>query len=221
MAVETVGVGAQGVVAPNHHGLGYFVVGVVIAVGEVLRAIGHGVAAAGGGHAGDAGQVACHARQPEAGIGGRAVGPGDARDPRGDVAPGSRSEDDRFGSVLLADLDEFAGYEVYRLIPTDALPFVLAAILRIALHGVEQAVFVVHDLRQIQAAHAQAPLVEGVLGIALHLHQACRLCRRRARRRSQGGSQGPSTRCHALRCIPPPGTAMVFRARPLCNSVHP
>ena len=79
-----------------------------------------------------------------------------ANDVRGDVAAGALGEDDGLGAVLLLHVHELLGDEVVRLIPGDALPLVLAAVLGIALHGIQQAVLVVRDLGNVQAAHAQA-----------------------------------------------------------------
>ena len=171
VAVEAVGVGAQRVVAPQDHELGAAPVRVVVAVRELLRAVGHGVAAARGGHAGDARQVAGQARESEARVVRGTVGPSQAGDPGGDVAAGALAEDDGLGTVLVADLDELAGNEVDRLVPAHALPLVLAAVLRIALHGIHQTILVVGDFRKGQATHAQATVVVRVLGVAFHLDQ--------------------------------------------------
>ena len=63
VTAETIGVGAQRVVSPDEHGLGDLVLGVVVAVGELLRAVGNPEGAGGRSHAGDAGQIACAARE--------------------------------------------------------------------------------------------------------------------------------------------------------------
>lgn len=124
----------------------------------------------GRGHAGDAGQVARAAGEEQDVVRG-AERPAEARDVRGDVAAGALAEDDGLGAVLLLDVEEGVGDEVDGLVPADALPLVLAAVLRVALHRVEQAVLVVGHLGHVEAADAQAPLVVRVLRVALDLDE--------------------------------------------------
>ena len=86
-------------------------------------------------------------------------------------ATGPLAEDDGLGAVLVADLDEPVRHVIDGFVPAHALPLVLAAVLRVALHGIQQAVLVVGHFGKRQAADAQATFVVRVLRVAFHLHQ--------------------------------------------------
>lgn len=142
----------------------------VVALGELLGAVGNPRGAGGGGHARDTRQVARLAGE-EARVVRRTERPAQTRDVRGDVAAGALGEDDELGAVLLLHVHELLGDEIVRLIPADALPHVLAAVFRIALHGVKQALLVVDNLGCVQTTHAQTAVRPRILRIAFALHE--------------------------------------------------
>ena len=168
--VPTFVVGDQGVVAPDHEDFGDLVCGVVVAVGPSLGCIGYHVRPRGQGHTGDARKEAGQARE-DARVVRRTVRPGQACDCGADVASGALCEDYAFGAVLLFYVKELVGYVVEGFLPRHASPGVLAAVLRISHHGVGDALFMVRHFLDVQAAHAQAPLVERVFRIAFALDQ--------------------------------------------------
>ena len=178
MAVESVGVGVQRVVAPYRQRVGRLPPLMVVTVSEPLRAIDVHDVAAGDEHGrAYARHVAGVSREREARVVRAAVGCGQPNDGL-DVAARASCEDDRLGAVFFLYSVELFGDELVRLIPADALPFVLlTAELAGALHGMQQAVGVLQNLGQVQAAHAQAALVERVLQVAFDLHELAVLVR--------------------------------------------
>ena len=75
------------------------------------------------------------------------------------------------GSGLLDNLVVVLLDEVVRLIPGDALPCVLAAVLRIALHRVDDALGMILELGHVQAFDAQTPLRDGVALVAFDVDE--------------------------------------------------
>ena len=75
------------------------------------------------------------------------------------------------GSRLLDNLVVVLLNEVVRLIPGDALPRVLAAILRVALHRVDDALGMILELGHVQAFDAQTPLRDGIALIAFDVDE--------------------------------------------------
>ena len=84
------------------------------------------------------------------------------------LATGSLEQVDGLRAVIRPDLPHLALEDVECLVPGYALPGVLAAVLPCALHGVSYAVRALDEVLHRQAARAQAPLANGVVGIALH-----------------------------------------------------
>ena len=142
----------------------------VVALGELLGGVGDPGRAGGGGHAGDARQVAALSRE-EAGVVRAAERPAQARDVRSDVTAGSLSEHHGLGAVLLLHVHELLGDEVVGLVPRDALPLVEPTVLRVALHGELQAFLVMRHLGHVQAAHAQPAVRPRVFRVAFALDQ--------------------------------------------------
>ena len=58
VTVEALEIRLERIVAPDEHDLGNLVIGMVVALGELLRAVGNPRRAGSGGHAGDARQIA-------------------------------------------------------------------------------------------------------------------------------------------------------------------
>lgn len=170
VTIEALEVGLQRVVAPDEHDLRHLVIRVIVALGELLRAVGNPRCAGGGDHARDTGQIARLAGE-EARVVRGTERPAQTRDVRGDVAAGALGEDDGLGAVLLLHVHELLGDEIVRPIPADALPHVFAAVFRIALHGVEQAFLMVGDLGRVQATHAQTTVGPRILRVAFALHE--------------------------------------------------
>ena len=86
------------------------------------------------------------------------------------VAPGADEPDDGLGAVVLLDAAHVLLDKVVRLIPTALLPrIIVAALGGVAAHGVDDAVLPVNRLELIQAADAQAPLVESGARIPLNV----------------------------------------------------
>ena len=167
---QAVGVGHERIVAPDEHRLGRLVLGVFVAVGELLRAVGDPKRAGLREAADDAGKVAGDAGQRERVVG-RAHRGGEARDVGGDVAPRAVSREDGLGAVGVGDFLERGVDEIVRFLPADALPHVLAAILRVALHGVAQPVLMMRHVGNGKAPHAQAAFRKGILGVAFALDE--------------------------------------------------
>ena len=173
VAQKGVGVGHHRVVAPDDDALRRHPVGVVLVARLAeLAHVGHPLVS----HDHVAQRVARnHARVPgkEAQ---REVWPPEirilvVRNGLRHVATGAHHGHDGFGTILFLDAPHLLLYEVVGLVPRDALPRVLAAVLARSAHGVLQAPGAVHHLGQLQAAHAQAALREGAVRVALHLHQ--------------------------------------------------
>ena len=143
---------------------------VVVAVGELLRVVADPERPRGGEAAGNAGRVARLARHHEHEVG-AVEPPAQARDVLPDVAPGPGVERDGFRAVRFLGFQDYPGDLVEHLVPAHLLPPVLAAISAVALQGVQDAVRRVDDLGQVEAADAQAPLVEGVFRVSLHLDE--------------------------------------------------
>ena len=170
VAIEAFDVRLQRVVSPDEHDFRHFVVGVIVALGELLGGVGNPRRARGGRHAGDARQIACLPGK-EARVVGATERPAQTRDVGSNVAPSALREHDRLGAVLLLHVHELLGDEVVRLIPCDALPFILAAVFASALHRVEQAIFVIGHLGCVNAAHAQASLGPRIFRVAFAFHE--------------------------------------------------
>ena len=84
------------------------------------------------------------------------------------VAPRTDEPDNGLGTVVLLDATHVLLDKVVRLVPTALLPRVIVAALGgVATHGVDDSVLPVNRLELIQAADAQAPLVEGSTRVAL------------------------------------------------------
>ena len=84
------------------------------------------------------------------------------------VAPSTDEPDNGLGTVVLLDATHVLLDKVVRLVPTALLPRVIVTALGgIAAHGVNDAILPVNRLELIQAADAQAPLVESSARVAL------------------------------------------------------
>ena len=84
------------------------------------------------------------------------------------VASGADEPNDGLGAVVLLDAAHVFLDQVVRLIPAALLPrTVVAALGGVAAHGVDDAVLPVNRLELIQAADAQAPLVESGARVTL------------------------------------------------------
>lgn len=169
VTVQSVGIGHDGIVAPQDDELGALPARIVVAVAELLRVIAHPKRTGGAGRGGDA--------RDEAGAPGKAehhVGaterPGQMRDPRGDVTTRPLPEAHRLRPEVLLVVEELGRDFVIGLVPADALPGVLAALARAA-HGIEDAVGIVDGLDEVKASRAQAPVIEGILGVTLDLDE--------------------------------------------------
>ncbi len=170
VAVKTVGIRYDGVVSPEDDALGNLPARIVVALGELLRVIAHPKRARRAHGRGDAWYEACASGKGEHDVG-ASERPGEVADPRGDIAARALEEQHRLGAELFLVRQKLLGDQIVGFVPGDALPSVFTAILGLALHGVDHAVFVVGGLHQIEAPYAQAPLVEGVVRIALDLDE--------------------------------------------------
>ena len=169
MAVRSIGVCHNGVVAPHHGDARTHPFGVVVAIDVLLRIIAHHERACRHHAREDARAEARHVAERE-GVVGAAEAPCQTRDVGGDIAPRSLQEHDALCAELLLVLVKLGFYGVKRLVPRDPLPPVLAAVLTGALHRVEYAVFVVHEVGHGRAPGTQAPLAIRIIRIALDLH---------------------------------------------------
>ena len=171
VAERAVGVGHHRVVAPYEDVLGRLPARVVVAVGEELRVVAHEQPAALERGGEDARAVAGDARQEPGAVVGRAQVLGHERPVAVDVASRALRDPDGLVAVLLDDGLHLPLDDVVGLVPRYAFEGVLAAVLLGALHGVFQAVLMVEHLLERQAPRAEAPLVVGVLRVALYLLQ--------------------------------------------------
>ena len=87
------------------------------------------------------------------------------------LAAGSAVQNDGAGAVLRLDLLDVLLDDVVGFVPRDAFPLVLAAILMGALHGVHDAVGMVHVLHQVQHLAVQAAAVNGMVLVSFHLQK--------------------------------------------------
>ena len=170
MAVEAVGVRVEGLVAPDNAVLRHHVARVVVALGQELRAVHDAGVAQHAGHGCDARQIAGIAGEIRNALVGRAARCVDAGD-LVDVATGALAAGDLVSAVFIGHLLEVLDDDVVGLVPGDALELVLAAVLALALHRVEQPVLVVDVVRDAQAPGAQAALVVRVLRVTLDLDE--------------------------------------------------
>ena len=171
MAEVAVSIGDKRVVAPDEDVLRGDPFGIVVAVGELHREVGAGVAALDGVRGCNAGNVARVARM-EIRVLDRAECIAQACVNRRCDAAGAGCEDDRLSAVLIANLGELLVDHVVGFFPRDPLPLVrFAAELRVALHRVEQSVGMVDRLGHVEAAHAEAPLVVRILLVAFDLDE--------------------------------------------------
>ena len=170
MAEETVAVGGKRLLAPGNHDLGDLVHRVVIASGQAAGIVHLGVGHAGDiGASGNARDVAGVTGLRIAGIGradhGRAVGTAH----RAALATGATEDDDGLGAVLLLEALDVLLDDVIGLIPGDALPLVLAAVLLGAFHRVDDAIGMIGKVGERKAAHAKASLRNGLVFVAFDL----------------------------------------------------
>ena len=156
--------------APHDAVLGHRVARVVVALREELRAVHDAGAAQHAGHRRDAGQVARVAGEVGHALV-RAAHAGVQACHLMDVAARALAHGYLVGAVSVHDALELAHDDVVGLVPRAFHELVLAAVGAVALHGLDQAVLMVHVVGDAEAAAAQAPLVVGVLRVALHLHQ--------------------------------------------------
>ena len=186
----------DGIVAPYDDEVGTLPLRVVVAVGELLRVVADPKRPRGGEAAGDAGRIARLPRHHEHEVG-AVEPPAQTRDVLPDVTAGAGVERHGFRAVFLLGGKDLPGDLVERLVPAYLLPLVLAAILGVALQGMQDAVRGIDDLGQVETADAQASLVEGVLRISLHFDELAVVI---------GVQQDPAPQV-ASRCRPaaPPG----------------
>ena len=170
VTVEAVGIRVEGLVSPDDAVFRNGVTRVVIALGEELRAVHHACVADHARHRCNARQVAGVACKVRNALVGRADARVQSRD-LVDVAARPLAACDLVGAVGVGDALELLDDDVICLVPRNLDELVLAPVLAGALHGIRQAVLVVHQLGHVQAAHAQTALRERVLGVALHLDQ--------------------------------------------------
>ena len=172
MAEQAVAVGRQGLLGPEHDELGQLEHRVVVASRRAARVVHLGIR--GAQHvrgAGDARDVARVAGLRVAGVRRADAGLRIGREHGAAFAAGAAHDEDGFGPVVLLVVGHLLGNEVECLVPGDALPLVLAAVLAGALHGIAHAVRVVHVVADGEAANAQAAVRDGMVLVAFDLHQ--------------------------------------------------
>ena len=198
VAQVPVGVGLQRLAAPHHHDVRAHPFAVDVAVLMPFRGVHDGEVADARGRAARARQVARIARRPNgADVRRSQAGAAQKRHPGRDVAAGAVVHEDGLAAEAgFVDVGvDPVGDGVERLVPRDALPLVLAA-LACALERVLGAVFVVHALFQVQAAHAQTAVGARVQRVALYLFQLAvlRVHEHAARRVAAGRGIGVGAR---------------------------
>ena len=159
VAEEAVAVGDENVVANVEDVLGVHVLGVSIALLEVLRHVGYEEVAHEAVADGGTRQVARVTGQ-EAQYEVRAVKTciGQVRGLPADVAAGALHGDDGLGAIVFPNLMYVLYDVIVSLVPSDALPLVLATLAN-ALQRVLQAIGMIERLDDVEATHAQTALV--------------------------------------------------------------
>lgn len=166
-------IGDERVRTPNDHVLGALEARIVVLVVEEHAAVNFRIA-----RAEDVRRH--HAARAVAGVAGdrrrdvsrTEVGERDDRvEHRRLTAGATKGQDSIRGSRLLDDLVVVLLDEVVRLIPGDALPRVLAAILRVALHRVDDALGMILELSHVQAFDAQTPLRDRIALVAFDVDE--------------------------------------------------
>ena len=169
---EAVGVALERRLAPHHQDLGLLIALVVPAPRQRAGIVPFGI-----GGAADVGD-GCQARRV-AGVAGlrvaevrRAEAHGAVGSERAALAARAGEHDDALAPVLRRDAVVLALDDVKRLVPRNLLPRVrVAAVLRVALHGMQQAGGVVHVVLERDAPRAQAALGDRVVLVAFHPHE--------------------------------------------------
>ena len=168
--IEAIGIGLKRALAPQDDVLRKLVFGVIVAILEKLSIVKLGIARAqkevGDNRAGTVARRSGHherdIRSLEARVGQR--GTVDAR-----LTSGTLRHEDGFRSIVVPNLMDFVVDDVESLVPGDALPLVLAAILFGTPHRIENAVGAVLELDEVHAPCAKAALGDGVLLVTLDL----------------------------------------------------
>ena len=172
MPEEAVGVALQRRLAPHHQDLGLLVALVVPTPRQRTGIVPFGIR--GAGDVGDGGQTGRVARvtRLRVAVVRRAEAHGAVRRERAALAARAGEHDDALAPVLRRDAVVFALDDVERLVPRYLLPCLgVAAVLRVALHGMQQAGRVVHVVLERDAPRAQAALRHRVVLVALHPHE--------------------------------------------------
>ena len=170
VTIEAVGVGVEGLMAPDDAILGNDIARVVVTVDQELRAVHNARITKHASHRGDAGQVARVAGEVRDALVWRTHGGVHAGNLM-DIAAGTLAAGDLVDAPGISDALEVLNDDVVGLVPGDALELVFAAVLAGALHRVLQALGAVHVIRNAQAAAAQTTLVVRVLGVTLDLNK--------------------------------------------------
>ena len=172
MAEEAVTVGRKGLLAPEHDELGKLEHRVVIASGQATGVVHLGV-----GCAHDVGRTR-NARDVAGITGLRVASVGGAQacvciggKHGATLTTGTAHNQDGLGTILVLEVLHLLGDGVICLVPGDALPLVLAAVLAGALHGIQDAIRIVDVVADGQAADTEAAVGDGVVLIALDAHE--------------------------------------------------
>ena len=169
---ESVTVRRQGLFAPRNHNLGNFIGGIFVAPCQAACIIHLGIRDAGNvGCSRDAWDIACIARLGIAGIGGADHRHAVRSAHRSAFSAGSAEHDDGLRTVLLLDSADILLDDVVGIFPCGAFPLVLSAVFLRALHRVDDAVGMIGEVRQRQAAHAKAALRDGLVLVAFNLFE--------------------------------------------------
>ena len=176
MAEQAVAVGRQRLLAPEHDELRQRERRIVVAAGQSAGVVHLGVGRAqhvgGAGHARNVARVArlrvACVRRAERRM-------SVCRQHGAALAASAAHEQDGLGAIGLLVVSNLLRNQVECLVPRDALPFVLAAVLAGALHRVAHAVGVVHVVGDRQAPYAQASVRDRMVLVAFHLHQLARI----------------------------------------------
>ena len=169
---ESVGIREQRVLAPQDDVLGHLVARVVVTIGEERRVVELGIARAQKEVCdGAARAVAGLAAQRGGLVGGAQAGVGHGGGVQGGLATRALQDDLRFRPPVLLHIVDLLLDDVESLVPGDGIPFVLAAIFRVAVEGSEDAVGMIDVFGQGQAAHAQAALRDGMGLVAFDLDE--------------------------------------------------
>ena len=172
VAEEAVTVGRKGLLAPEHDELGKLEHRIVVAAGQATGVVHLGIGCAHDvGRARDARDIAGIAGLRVAGVGSAQACMRIRGKHGATLTAGTTHDQDGLGTIFVLEVLHLLGDGVVCLVPGDTLPLVLAAVLAGALHGIQDAVWVIDVIAHRQATDAEATARNRMVLVALDAHE--------------------------------------------------